>query len=107
MSEDVDLVNVGGDWMHRRPDFELYHTGLLAGPFRAPTLTVLDAAVHFIRPDLAVLHWTWSITGDGEEDATTHAPRRGIFTMLALKREESGCARTRCLCLRRTLLLSR
>lgn len=32
MSEDVDFVNVGGDWMHGRQDFELYHTRLLAGP---------------------------------------------------------------------------
>jgi uncharacterized protein (TIGR02246 family) len=89
MSDDVDFVNVGGDWMHGRPDFELYHTRLLAGPFKASNLTVLDAAVHFIRPDLAVLHWTWSIKGDGEEDPRTHAPRRGIFTMLVQKRGDA------------------
>jgi hypothetical protein len=48
---------------------------------------VLDAAARFIRPNLAVLHWTWSIKGDGEEDPKTHAPRRGIFTMLVEKRD--------------------
>jgi uncharacterized protein (TIGR02246 family) len=85
MSDDVDFVNVGGDWMHGRADFELYHTRLLSGPFKTSTLKVLNSAVHFIRPDLAVLHWTWSIEGDGEEDPVTHAPRRGIFTMLVQK----------------------
>jgi uncharacterized protein (TIGR02246 family) len=89
MSDDVDFVNVGGDWMHGRPDFELYHTRLLAGLFKNSTLKVLDARVRFIRPDLAVLHWTWSIVGDGGEDPKTHAPRRGIFTMLVQKRGDA------------------
>jgi hypothetical protein len=49
VSDDVDFVNVGGDWMHGKPDFELYHTRLLAGPFKHSTLEVLDAAARFIR----------------------------------------------------------
>lgn len=87
MSENVDFVNVGGDWLHGRADFELYHTRLLAGPFKESTLSVLDSAVHFLRPDLAVLHWTWSIRGDGEDNPTTHEPRRGIFTMIVEKKD--------------------
>jgi hypothetical protein len=55
----------------------------------AALILVLDAAVHFIHPDLAVLHWTWSINGDGGEDPRTHAPRRGIFTMLVQKRGDA------------------
>ncbi len=85
MSEDVDFVNVGGDWLHGRPDFELYHTRLLSGPFKQSSLRVLDAAVSFLRPDMAVLHWTWSIKDDGHEDPTTHETRKGIFTMIVEK----------------------
>jgi uncharacterized protein (TIGR02246 family) len=33
MSEDVDFVNVGADWLHGRTDFELYHSRLLSGRF--------------------------------------------------------------------------
>src|SRR6202453_3756364 len=88
MSEDVDFVNVGGDWLHGRSDFELYHTRLLSGPFKQSSLKVLDTAVSFLGPDLAVLHWTWSIKGDGLEDPTTHEPRKGIFTMIVEKRGE-------------------
>jgi hypothetical protein len=29
-----DFVNVGGDWLHGRADFKLYHTRLLSGRFR-------------------------------------------------------------------------
>jgi uncharacterized protein (TIGR02246 family) len=86
MADNVDFVNVGGDWLHGRPDFELYHTRLLSGPFKQSSLKVLDTAVRFLRPDLAILHWTWSITGDGLEDPTTHEPRKGIFTMIVEKR---------------------
>jgi hypothetical protein len=31
MASDADCVNVGGDRIHGRADFELYHTRLLAG----------------------------------------------------------------------------
>jgi len=85
MADNVDFVNVGGDWLHGRPDFELYHTRLLSGPFKQSSLKVLDIAVSFLRPNLAVLHWTWSIKGDGLEDPTTHEPRKGIFTMIVEK----------------------
>ncbi len=87
MSEDVDFVNIGGDWLHGRPDFELYHTRLLSGRFKESTLTPLDtAAVRFLRPDLAVLHWSWRVQGDRNEDLTPRKPRFGIFTMLVEKR---------------------
>ena len=87
MSDDVDFVNVGGDWLHGRHDFELYHTRLLSGPFKNSTLTTLDTVVRFSRPDLAILHWSWSIVGDGYTDPITHQPRRGIFTMIVEKRD--------------------
>jgi uncharacterized protein (TIGR02246 family) len=86
MSDDVDFVNVGGDWLHGRADFELYHTRLLSGRFRESTLTPLETAVRFLRPDLAVLHWSWRIQGDRNEDLTPRKPRFGLFTMIVEKR---------------------
>src|ERR1700691_6318909 len=50
MSEDVDFVNVGGDWLHGRPDFELYHTRLLSGRFKQSSLKWLEPPVSFLRP---------------------------------------------------------
>jgi len=86
MSEDVDFVNVGGDWLHGRKDFELYHARLLSGRFKDSTVTPLKTAVRFLRPDLAVLHWSWSAEGDRNEDGTPRKPRFGMFTMLAEKK---------------------
>jgi uncharacterized protein (TIGR02246 family) len=86
MAPDVDFINVGGDWLQGRANFELYHTRLLSGIFKDSQLAVLDSKVRFLEPKLAVLHWSWIIKGDGEEDKVTHAPRMGIFTMLVQKR---------------------
>ena len=86
MSEDVDFVNVAGDWLHGRKDFELYHTRLLSGIFKESTLTPLQTMVRFVRPDLAVLHWSWKVVGDKNEDLTPRKPRYGIFTMLVEKK---------------------
>ena len=86
MSDDVDFVNVGGDWLHGRRDFALYHSRLLSGRFKESVLTPLDTSVRFLQPDIAVLHWSWRIEGDRNEDSTLRKPRFGLFTMVVEKR---------------------
>jgi uncharacterized protein (TIGR02246 family) len=86
MSDDVDFVNVGGDWLHGRADFEIYHSRLLSGRFKESTLTPRDTVVRFLRPDLALLHWSWGLQGDRNEDLSLRKPRMGIFTMVVEKR---------------------
>jgi uncharacterized protein (TIGR02246 family) len=86
MAEDVDFVNVGADWLHGRADFQKYHSRLLSGRFRDSTITPLETAVRFLRPDLAVLHWSWTIQGDRNEDGTPRERRYGLFTMIVEKR---------------------
>ena len=85
MAADVDFVNVGGDWLHGRSDFEIYHTRLLSGRFNASTLEVLQTDVRLLGCDMAVLHWSWKIQGDKNEDLTPRKPRYGLFTMVAKK----------------------
>ena len=87
MSEDVDFVNVNGEWLHGRADFELFHTRLLSGRFKESTLTPLEVRVRFLRPDQAVLHWNWRIENDQNQDLTTRKPRLGLFTMVVEKRD--------------------
>ena len=86
MAEDVDFVSVGGDWLHGRTDFERYHSRLLSGRFKESTVSPRGALVRFLRPDLALLHWSWEIAGDRNEDLSPRKPRMGIFTMVVEKR---------------------
>jgi hypothetical protein len=47
----------------------------------------LETVVRFLRPDLAVIHWSWKIQGDKNEDLTPRKPRFGLFTMIAEKKD--------------------
>jgi uncharacterized protein (TIGR02246 family) len=86
MAEDVDFVTVGGAWFRGRADFEKYHTRLLAERFREATNTLLETDVRFLRPDEAVVHWSWRIEGDKNSDGSPRPKRFGIMTMVAQKR---------------------
>jgi uncharacterized protein (TIGR02246 family) len=88
MAEDVDFVNVNGEWLVGKKDFSLFHSRLLSKRFRDSTVTPLNVSVRFLRPDLAVLHWDWRIEGDRNFGQTLRKPRFGIFTMIVAKTGE-------------------
>jgi len=88
MAEDVDFVTVGCVWLHGRANFEKYHSRLLAGRFRDATDTLLEIRVRFLRPDEAVVHWSWTIEGDKNPDGSPRPKRFGIMTMVAKKVEK-------------------
>ena len=86
MAEDVDYVNVGALWLRGRSAFEKYHSRLLSGRFHESSFTLMDTAVRFLRPDLAVVHWSWKIHGDKDYDGSPRPERFGLLVMLAEKR---------------------
>ena len=87
MADDVDFVTVATVYLHGRADFEKFHTRLLSGRFKDSTITSLETSARFLRPDMAVVHWSWRIEGDKNFDGTPRAaPRFGMMTMVAQKR---------------------
>lgn len=87
MADDVDFVTVATTYLHGRSDFEKFHTRLLSGRFKDSTNTVLQTTTRFLRPDMAVVHWSWKIEGDRNMDGTLREqPRYGMMTMVAEKR---------------------
>jgi len=89
MADDIDFVTVGATWLHGKSDFEKYHTRLLSGRFHDMRLEPLQVAVRFLRPDVAIVHWSWSGTGDKNPDGTVRQRRYGMMTMVATKRTGS------------------
>ena len=85
MADDVDFVTVGAEWIHGKPDYEVYSTRLLTGRFKDSTLAVQDVKFRFLRPDLAIVHWSWTISGDRNEDMSPGKPRTGLMTMIVEK----------------------
>jgi uncharacterized protein (TIGR02246 family) len=83
MSDDIDFVTVGAWWLHGKSDFENYHTRLLNGRFHGIKMDVLRVAVRFLQPDIAIVHWSWTGTGDKNPDGTARKRRYGMMTMVA------------------------
>jgi uncharacterized protein (TIGR02246 family) len=89
MADDIDFVTVGATWLHGKSDFEKYHTRLLSGRFHGITMEPLQVAVRFLRPDIAIVHWSWTGAGDKNPDGTALQRRYGMMTMVAEKRTGS------------------
>ena len=85
MAEDVDFVTVATTYLHGRADFETFHVRLLSGRFKDSTITALNTTTRFLRPDMAVVHWSWKIEGDKNFDGTPRQPRYGMMTLVAQK----------------------
>ena len=86
MAEDVDFVTVATTYLHGRTDFETFHVRLLSGRFKDSTISVLKTTTRFLRPDMAVVHWSWRIEGDKNADGTPRQPRYGMMTLVAVKK---------------------
>jgi len=86
MAEDVDFVTVATTYLHGRTDFETFHVRLLSGRFKDSTISVLKTTTRFLRPDMAVVHWSWRIEGDKNADGTPRQPRYGLMTLVAEKK---------------------
>jgi uncharacterized protein (TIGR02246 family) len=86
VADDIDFVTVGATWLHGKPDFEKCHTRLLNGRFHRMTLEPLQVAVRFIRPDIAIVHWSWTGAGDKNPGGTARQRRYGMMTMVVEKR---------------------
>ena len=65
---------------------EKYYSRLLSGRFKEATLTLLETEVRFLKPDMAVAHWSWKVDGDKNADGTPRWQRFGLMTMVAQKR---------------------
>src|SRR6267154_1233462 len=63
MAEEVDFVTVAAVYLHGKADFEKFHVRLMSERFKDSTLTLLENTARFLRPDMAVVHWSWKIVG--------------------------------------------
>ncbi len=82
-------MTVGATWLRGRADFEKYHSRLLSGRFKASSITLIKIEVKFLRPDIALVHWSWTIEGDKNFDGTPRPRRYGMMLMVAEKRQDN------------------
>jgi uncharacterized protein (TIGR02246 family) len=81
-ADDADCVNAGGTWWRGRAAIEAAMRPLHAAVFKASRLTSTDVRLRFLKPDVAVAHATWELTGMLGRDSQTLPPRRGIIILV-------------------------
>jgi uncharacterized protein (TIGR02246 family) len=85
LGADVDFVTVAGVLLNGQEEFRRVHAGQFAGRYDKSIFTADGTPrVTFIRPDVALVHWRWTITEVRNADGTPAPPYRGIFTWVVV-----------------------
>jgi uncharacterized protein (TIGR02246 family) len=87
-TEDADFVNVAARWWKGRAEIQARHEESHATRFKTSSLTSVGTVARLLRPDLAVVHFNWELTGQVDDEGKPVPPRRGIMQMLAVKQAE-------------------
>lgn len=86
LRNDVDFINVGGVWLQGKTtavrDHKEKHEGI---KFKTSVWQTDSVDIKYVKPDLAIVHIGWGISGDFENDGTARQPRHGIFTWIVAK----------------------
>jgi uncharacterized protein (TIGR02246 family) len=85
-TDDAQFVNVIGLWWHGRAEIQKEHEALHATRMRMSHLLATDSVVQVLGPDVAVLLQRWQLTGDTGIDGVTLPMRRGVMTLVIVKR---------------------
>jgi uncharacterized protein (TIGR02246 family) len=81
-TEDCDVVNVLGWWWKGRSEVESKLTAAFAFVFRESKLTITDVQVRFLKPDVAIAHAHWTMTGAKNPTGGAPEPGAGIQTLV-------------------------
>jgi uncharacterized protein (TIGR02246 family) len=86
LTSDVDFVLVNGTLLHGRQDFTRLHAQQFSGRYRNSVFQK-DGEPDFslIRPDVAIVHWRWSISGVDNPDGSPAQTYHGIFTWVLVR----------------------
>jgi uncharacterized protein (TIGR02246 family) len=84
-TEDADFVNVAGAWWKGRAEIQAKLEERHATRFKATTLTATGTTVRLPRPDVAVVHLSWELTGALDREGKPAPSRRGVLQILGIK----------------------
>jgi uncharacterized protein (TIGR02246 family) len=86
VAEDVRFVNVAGNVLNGREEFEKLQTRTHATQFKDSVRTITGTEIKFLTPDIAVAHIKWGMRGDKDADGTPRPPRDGVMMQVLVKR---------------------
>jgi uncharacterized protein (TIGR02246 family) len=81
--EEADFVTVAGRWWRGREEIADRHAEAHRTRFGRSRVKAQRTSIRFIRPDVAVVHLEWEMSGDLGPDGRGIPLRRGLITFLA------------------------
>ena len=86
LTSDVDFVLVNGRLLRGRNEFMQLHAQQFAGRYGKSVFQQDgEPDFSFIRPDVALVHWRWSISGVENPDGSAAQTYHGIFTWVLVR----------------------
>jgi uncharacterized protein (TIGR02246 family) len=85
LTEDVDFVNVAGQWLKGKKEAVTTHKERHEAVFKESLWTTDSVTIKYVKSDLAIMHIGWGITGDVDPDGVARKPRHGLFTWVVTK----------------------
>jgi len=88
LTEDVDFVNLAGVWLKGKTASIKLLRLVHQTTFKSSVWTTDSIKIRYVKPDLAILHIGWGLSGDVDPDGTNRKPKHGIFTWVVIKEKE-------------------
>jgi uncharacterized protein (TIGR02246 family) len=84
-TKDADFVQVNGRRWVGTEEIRKNHAAVHAMMFKDSVWKNSDTDIRFLSPSIAIVHTTWTLSGDRNPDGSPRQPRDGIFTQLLQK----------------------
>ena len=88
LTEDVDFVNLAGVWLKGKTESIQLLRLVHQTTFKSSIWITDSVKIRYVKPDLAILHIGWGLSGDVDPDGTNRIPKHGIFTWVVIKEKE-------------------
>jgi uncharacterized protein (TIGR02246 family) len=88
LTEDVDFVTVAGTESKGKAAAVAQHKRTHSMQFKNSIFSIDSVDIKYVKPDLAIIHFGWGISGDLDPDGTPRQPRHGIFLWVVIKHNE-------------------
>jgi len=82
---DANFVNVIGLHWKGRAEIKTAHQELHATRMKDSRLTIENASSRFLRPDVGLVHATWTLVGDTGLGSAAQPPRHGVLSLVLTK----------------------
>jgi uncharacterized protein (TIGR02246 family) len=84
-ADDAQFVNVLGMWWKGRDEIQRRLGANHETIFKESHLNPTGQDVYYLRPDVAIVHSTWMLTGQVDRDGEGVADREGIITLVVAR----------------------